>query len=261
MRTVSVKSAARILDVLELMATLQQGIRVNEIARQLGIPRSSASALVSTLEGRGYIQAAADGYRLAECYRDVGWVGGASATLLRASQPVMNRLVAATGESAFLGVPTSNLSIQYIAKKVSDNPLRYDVGLEFLRPAYCTSIGQVILSSLSDTEFERYLETHDLAAITPRTATDRQAIRKAVELGRKQGYVTIADSNVLGASGVAAPILSGDRVLAGLAVIAPSQRFDPAREQIIQAVVASAREISEALLHRGATPDVVPAQQ
>ena len=247
MRTVSVKSAARILDVLELTAALRSGIRVNEIARRLGIPRSSASSLVSTLEGRGYLCPQADGYHLAECYRESGWVGGATARLLRVARPVMSRMVAATGESAFLGVPTAGLDVQYVEKVVSDNPLRYDGDLASPRPAYCTSIGYVILGHLDDAALDDYLATCKARRVTPRTVVDPRAIRKAVLLVRKQGYATIADSHVLGTSGAAAPVFSGDGVIAGLAVIAPTPRFDPKRASIVRAVVAAAGEVSQAL--------------
>jgi IclR family transcriptional regulator, pca regulon regulatory protein len=250
MRTVSVKSAARILDVLELLAGLPHGIRVNEMARQLAMPKSSASSLLATLEGRGYVYNAGDGYRLADSYRTTGWVGGTTAALLRAAQPVMDRLVATTGESAFLGVPTRDLEIRYIAKSVSSHPLRYDVELTAPRPAYCTSIGQVILASLEAGELDRYFETHPLAPVTPHTVTSERAIRKVLRQAREQQYVTIADSNVVGASGVAAPVLAGVHVMAGLAVIAPSARFDAARERIVPALVAAAREIGAAIARR-----------
>ena len=244
MRTVSVKSAARILDVLELMAGLNQGIRVNELARQLAMPKSSASSLVATLEGRGYIRAATDGYRLADTHRRSGWVGGITAALVRASRPIMEELVAKTGESAFLGVPTQTLEIRYVAKVVSDNPLRYDGELAALRPAYCTSIGQVILASLSSDALDRYFETHELTAVTSRTVTDEKILRKTLAQARARGYVTIADSHVLGASGAAASIFAEERVVAGLALIAPSARFDPERKRIIPSVVEAAKRIS-----------------
>lgn len=247
MRTVSVKSAARILDLLELMAGLPSGMRVNEIARQLAMPKSSTSSLLATLEGRGYIYPATDGYRLADTYRETGWVGGMTAALVRVGRPVMTRLVAATGESAFVGVPRSNLDIQYVAKVVSGNPLRYDVELRSPRPAYCTSIGQVILASLDPQALDRYFDTHELVPLTSRTVVDPKAIRRILARARAQGYVTIADGTVLGASGVAAPVHAGERVVGALAIIAPGARFDAERARIVPAVVAAAEEISRAL--------------
>jgi len=247
MRTVSVKSAARVLDVLELMAGRTQGVRVNEMARQLSMPKSSASSLLATLESRGYVLPGSDGYRLADMYRTAGWAGGVSAALMRVSAPVMSRLVATTGESVFLGVATPDMRIQYIAKSVSSSELRYDVDLASPRPAYCTSIGQVILSGLDAAALDRYFETHELKRITPRTVIDQRAIRRAVRKARDEGFVTIADSHVLGASGVAAPVRVGPRVVAGLAAIAPNARFDANRDRIVPAVVAAALSLGQAL--------------
>src|SRR3954469_6211027 len=221
MRTVSVKSAARVLDVLELMAGRTQGLRVNEMARELSMPKSSASSLLATLESRGYIAPGSDGYRLVDMFRASGWAGGMTAALKRASGATMAKLADTTGESIFLGVPLQDLRVQYIAKAVSSNELRYDVDLASPRPAYCTSIGQVILSGLDAPALDRYFKTHELKRITPRTVIDERAIRRAVRKARDDGFVTIADSHVLGASGVAAPVRSGTRIVAGLAAIAP----------------------------------------
>ena len=129
MRTVSVKSAARILDVLELLSGLQEGIGLNELARRLDIPKSSASALIATLEGRGYVRSAPDGVALVDAFRDGGWVGGKTATLLRHARPAMQRLSRHTGESCFLGTPTRSFDVQYVEKVVSESALRYDADL------------------------------------------------------------------------------------------------------------------------------------
>jgi DNA-binding IclR family transcriptional regulator len=254
MRTVSVKSAARVLDVLELMAGRTQGLRVNEMARQLAMPKSSASSLLATLEGRGYVAAGGDGYRLVKMFRTGGWAGGITAALIRVSGSIMARLVATTGESVFLGVPMPDMGIRYIAKSVSSNELRYDVDLESPRPAYCTSIGQVILSGLDPDALDRYLATHELKRVTPRTVIDPKAIRRVIRKAREDGFVTIADSHVLGASGVAAPVRAGTRIVAALAAIAPSARFEANRERIIPAVVAAANELGQALGHGDPAP-------
>lgn len=247
MRSPTVKSAYRVLDVLELLAGLPHGIRVNQLARALSMPKSSASALLGTLALRGYVEAAGDGYRLADGYRAGGWVGGLTGALVRIGQPIMERLVADTGESAFLGVATPSLEVRYIAKIVSANPLRYDVELESLRPAHSTSIGQVLLASLPPDALDGYFRTHDLARGSTRPAVSERTVRRAVSAARTQGYVTIADSHVLGTSGAAAPISAGGRVVAGLAIIAPSARFDAARARIVPCVVAAARDLGRSI--------------
>lgn len=243
----SVKSAARILDVLELMAGLNAGIRLNELARQLDIPRSSASGLMSTLVQRGYVESLADGFHLAPNYRTGGWVGGATGALLRLSQAAMSRLVEQTEESAFLGIPVAGTNVRYIAKEVGSSPISYDVELDVTRPAYSTSIGMVVLAGMDDAALDSYFKTHPLKLITPHTTTDEAQIRQRIGQIRKQGYATMVDTNVLGVTGVAAPIVAHGAVLAGLAVIAPTSRFDPRRGLMVERTVAAAREISAAL--------------
>lgn len=247
MRTPEVKSAGRILDVLELLAGLPQGIRVNQLARTLAIPKSSASALLGTLAVRGYVETRGDGYRLATGYRGGGWVGGITGTLVRAAYPIMEKLVADTGESAFLGVATPSFEVRYVAKAVSANPLRYDVELESLRPAHSTSIGQVLLASLPPAALDDYFRGHDLARAGGRPAVSERTVRRALSVAREQGYVTIADSHVVGTSGAAAPVIAGGETVAGLAIIAPTARFDSARSRIVPRVVAAARELGRAI--------------
>jgi len=247
MRTQEVKSAGRILDVLELLAGMPQGIRVNQLARTLAIPKSSASGLLGTLAVRGYVESSGDGYRLTDGYRGSGWVGGVTGMLVRAAHPIMERLVADTGESAFLGVATPSFEVRYVAKAVSANPLRYDVELTSLRPAHSTSIGQVLLASLSAEALDDYIRHHDLTRAAGRPVIGERALRRALALAREQGYVTIADSHVAGTSGAAAPVTETDRTVAGLAIIAPTSRFDAARNRIVPRVVAAAQELSRAI--------------
>ena len=55
MRTIEVKSAARILDLLELLSVVPGPMRLTDIARQMNMPKSSTVALLGTLAGRGYV--------------------------------------------------------------------------------------------------------------------------------------------------------------------------------------------------------------
>jgi len=247
MRTGTFKSAARILDILELLTGVRGSIGVNELARRLGVPKSSASALVATLTGRGYLVSGADGVQLAEAYRGNGWVGGATADLLRQARPAMERLSRQTGESCFLGLPTPTFEVQYADKVVSESALRYDADLALVRPAYCTTIGWVLLAGLAAAELDRYFDGRQLIRLTPKTVTDEARIRAGVAEARRDGYATMTDSHVLGTSGVAAPVRRHGRVVAGLAVIAPRERFASQAARHVEATVAAAGELSRAL--------------
>src|SRR3546814_13569026 len=126
MRTPLVKSAARVLDLLELLAAAPRPLRLAEVAPRLDIPKTSAFALLSTLVAKGYAEEQGGGYRLAERLRDRGWVGGDVAHMVRVSRAVMAELTLTKGESVFLGVLTSEGEMPYPDTELRRNPAAYD---------------------------------------------------------------------------------------------------------------------------------------
>ncbi|MDF2462288.1 MAG: transcriptional regulator (iclr family) protein [Ramlibacter sp.] len=247
-RTNEVKSAARILDLLELLSLVSDPIRLTDIALRLDLPKSSAFALLNTLAGRGYVDANGDGYVLSPRYRQGAWVGGEVGLIRRAAEPVMGALSAETGESCFLAVAAPDWQIQYIDKAVTENPLRYDISLPMLRPAHSTSVGLVLLADLSDDVLRRYLASSRIQKVTAKTVTDPELLLHTIQRVRDSGFAMISDSSVIGASGVSAAIhdTSGAAV-AALCVIAPTARFDAARHRIVVRVQDAAKQIGAQL--------------
>jgi DNA-binding IclR family transcriptional regulator len=251
MRTPIVKSAARVLDLLELLSAASRPLRLSEVAPRLGIPKTSAFALLSTLVAKGYAEEHGGGYRLVERLQDRGWVGGDVANLVRVSRVVMGDLTHTTGESAFLGVMTAEREVLYLEKALSPNPVRYDTDLEQPRAAYCTSIGLVLLADMADADLDSYFQATKIEAKTPRTETDPAAIRATIARARGQKYVHTVDSHFEGVAGVAAAIRGpSERALAGLAVIGPTARFNPSLAAHAEAVKAAAERIATALSGR-----------
>src|SRR5262249_3309091 len=72
----SVKSAARVLDILELLFRSEEPMALKDIVAILALPKSSAHALMKTLQSRGYVERDADRYVLNEFLRQSpGWIG------------------------------------------------------------------------------------------------------------------------------------------------------------------------------------------
>ncbi len=243
-----VKSAARVLDVLELFAASPGSLGVTDIARKLDIPKSSAQGLLSTLAGRGYLAREASAYCLPPELRSGGWVGGLRARVLALAKPVLQRIAHESGESAFIGMLVGT-EIQYLAKVLSHHEVRYDASLTQLRPVYCTSIGLAILAHLNPATTRIILGRIKLRRVTPNTITDRKTIDQMLERARQNGFAEVKDANLLGASGVAAPVF-GPRgeVLAALSIGAPTSRYAKARKQLAKVVVAEALSLSRLFL-------------
>lgn len=240
-----VKSAARVLDVLELFSVDQEPLSVTEVARKLGIPKSSTQGLLTTLAGRGYLAREGSAYVLPPELRDGGYVGGLRARLVSRAEPILQRMAQVSKESAFLGVLVGR-EIQYLAKALSPHEVRYDASLTTLRPVYCTSIGLVILAHLDPAVSARILNRTKLVKITPNTVTNRETIDRTLERARCSGFAVVKDANVMGASGISAPVFGArGEVLGALSIGAPTTRFERVRKRMADIVVAEARALSQ----------------
>jgi DNA-binding IclR family transcriptional regulator len=253
--TVAVKSATRVLDLLEMLAAVPEQVGVSEIARRLGIPKSSTHMLLSTLETRGYVVGSPDRrFHLNPIFGGGrgSWVGGANVMLVRLAQPIMESLAGKTGESSFLGVARTDSSVEYIAKVVSDHEVRCDAELGQPRPLHSPSVGLVILAFQDPEKTEKYLQRGKLERVTPRTLVDPRQLRREIDLVRGRGYSVVCDTHSAGASGIAAPVFDGDgTVVAALNISAPTSRFDAMLRKATPALLRGADAIGRTL----AAPD------
>ncbi len=244
----NVKSAARVLDMLELFSAEERTRGVSEVARVLRIPKSSAQALLRTLVGRGYLSYLPTGYFLPPELRKGNSDGSLRAKLLAHGNQILEDIAAESGESSFIGVMVGT-EVQYLAKALSSHEVRYDGNVSSPRPIYCTSVGLAILSHLDPEVAEQILSKIELKPITPNTITDRASIDRMLASARRDGYIEVRDANVLGASGVAAPVFgsSGD-VVAAISIGAPSSRYIGARNKMRKLVVSASVRLTAALL-------------
>jgi len=248
MRFSPVKSATRVLDLLELLATHPAALRIKDIAAELDIPQSSASMLVATVEHRGYLERDADRYRITRELSESGWVAGKRGVMLRAARPHMQKLTEITGESCFLGVLTRTHMLQCVEKVVSQSSLRYDADLRAPRAAYATTNGLALLAALPADEFERFLGNVNLDAITPHTITSKPKLRAEIEKVRREGFSELRDTHVVGAWGLARAIHDATGVaVASLCVIAPSDRFKQKAKLVHEALHQVCRDIEQSL--------------
>lgn len=242
-----VKSAARIIEVLEFLARASEPVSLKDVVNELGYPKSSAHGLLTTLVGRGYaVRHEGDRYALNEaCRSGPGWIGGDEARLIAVARPLMDELRDDLGESVFLGARLRNGDVKHLAKSVSRQAIRYDTERSGPVPAYCTAMGRVLLAFWRREAVENYLSTASLVPQTPYTVTDKAALAAILANVRRDGYAISDQEMVLGGSGVAAPVWNraGQVVAAlNLGVVAP--RFAEGRERMIAGVVGAARLLS-----------------
>lgn len=246
-----VKSAVRILEILELLGRATRPLSLKNIMDELGYPKSSTHLLMQTLVERGYaVRDDEHRFSLNPDHRNgPGWVTGPHARLLQVAAPIIESLRNATGETIMLGVLNRDLRMQTIKIAVGPQAIRYDSPLSGGSvPSYCSAMGRMLLSARPQRDVDRYLSSERIISYTPYTVIDRAAIRQLIAQAAKNGY-SISDQELdIGGSGISAPVFNAaGEVFAALNVAAVSSRFVLNRDKYIEEVIAHAKELSDRL--------------
>lgn len=239
----------RALSILETLAAVQE-IGVTELAKKLGMGKSSVYRLLATLAGQGYVEKnlQTERYRLTYKLFVVGSAAAERYGLKDLAAPVMERLSAETGETVNLGVLEKDRVVN-IHKVEGSQLLRIHLELGRGVPAHATALGKVLLAGLGREELDRWLTTSRLTRLTPNTLTERRVLRQVLRQVAKHEYAIDNDECSVGLRCVAAPIR--DRrgvVVAGVSISGPSQRLPAERlHRAALKVRAAAVEISRRL--------------
>jgi DNA-binding IclR family transcriptional regulator len=245
-----VKSAARILDMLELLGRARTPLSLKEIAQELGYPSSSAHGLLTTLVVKGYASRDdADRYQLNAAYRNgPGWASGHDAQLIAVAEPIMRDLRDRCGETVMLGILNRDLMLKVVAKCVANRAVRYDSPFSGGVPSFCSAMGRVLLAAKEEKVVSRYLARERLVKFTPMTVTDKAELRRILRDVAVQGFAISDQEMDLGSTGVAAPIYNGiGDVIAALDVAAISSRHDDGGQALAPLAIDFAQEISKKL--------------
>jgi DNA-binding IclR family transcriptional regulator len=249
------------LDVLELVA--ERGpLSVSEAARRLGLNRASAHRFLATLRQWGYLRQGEDGlYGLSSKLLELGRRAVARPELTRLARPHLLELAGRFQETVNLGV-WDHGEVLHIDKIDSPEILRTDQPVGGRAPAYATALGKALLAGLPPSELEAYLDGVELRALTPKTLTTPEVLRREIRRCRRRGWAVDNEELVAGLRcvGAAAADHRG-RPVCALSLSAPSIRMTRARMQEMQAEVArAAASLSQAL---GAPADqhTIPARR
>lgn len=243
-------SVARIVRLLEAVATTDTNTGVRALARESGIDKSAVSRLLRQLTDLDVLEPSdvAGRYHIGPRFFAIARAVSSRDELGRAARPILERVVATYDETSYLAVREGN-EVVFRERVECDQPIRYVIDMSRPSPLHAGSAGRAILSALDDDEFEAVVGSLTLEAVTPQTITDAGELRRRRAEDRQRGYtVSIAERSV-GGCGVAAPFLGPDGGCLGSIVITmPQIRFYPASAHLWgAAMVAAAQELSRRL--------------
>lgn len=245
-----VLSLARGLCVIESFEGHTEGRSIGEIAQATGLSRAAVRRLLLTLQMLGYVESSRRDYRLKTRVLKLGLSYLSSTSAIAAAQPILERITEALGESASMSMLDGD-QIVYVARSPASRVLSVGLSVGSRLPAYCTSMGRVLLASLPDADLDEYLHSLKPKALTAKTVVDPRQLRKTILRARKDGYALVSGELEDGLRALAVPVRTRqNRIAAAINVGAHALRMD--RKQMLRRCLPilqkSAAALSDLLL-------------
>jgi IclR family transcriptional regulator, KDG regulon repressor len=219
----TVRNAARLLKVFRSRET---DLGVSELARRLGLGKSTVHRLLTTLASEGLIEQNphTGGYRLGLMMFELGQAVRVHMDLHAAVGQVLGDLRAQTGESSQVGVLDGH-EVVYVDRLESAHSLRLFTETGRRVPVHCTSSGKVLLAHLPEARRHAVLRAIPLTALTPHTITDRDRFAAELARVRRRGWAEAVNEREIGVASIAAPIRGvGGEVVAAISIGVPLAR-------------------------------------
>src|SRR2546428_176746 len=187
-----VQSFARGLAVIRSFSADAPQQTLTEVAQRTGLTRAGARRILLTLEGLGYVTSQGRQFSLTPKILDLGFAYLSSLPLWNLAEPVMEKLVEDVKESCSAAVLDGS-DIVYVLRVPTHKIMSINLGLGSRLPAYCTSMGRVLLAGLPPATLRERLARMSLAPLTPHTIVDPERLLEAIEQVRVQGWCLVSE--------------------------------------------------------------------
>jgi DNA-binding IclR family transcriptional regulator len=242
-----IRSVDRAVAILDLLA-LEGWSAGAEVARELGVHRSTALRLLATLDRHGLVERdpRTAKYRLGVRLTQLASAVRGELDLRQAARPVCEALARSLGETVTLDVIDAGEIVP--VEQASGSTSVMSVDWRGTRsPIHCTASGKVILAFAPD-ELRDHLLEKPLERRTPHTIVDRQALEQQLATARTDGFARTFEELEVGLNAVAAPVRNpAGEVIAAVDVSGPAHRMGPAARA---ALVGRTRQAADDLSRR-----------
>ena len=245
-------SLARGLAVIRGFTQQKRSLTISQLSQRTGIPRAAVRRCLYTLTRLGLV-GSEDGktFALRPKILGLGHAYLSSTTLASSAQPLLDRISDVLHESSSIALLDGD-EILYVARSSTTRRIMsVDLGIGTRLPAYCTSMGRVLLAHLEPAERDAYFARVKLVAHTSKTQIAPSMLRKELDAIVRAGYAVVDQELEIGLRSLAVPVrdLTG-KVVAAMNVGTQASRVSIAEleRRFLPELSSAARELGAALL-------------
>jgi len=185
-----IAALARGLSVMRAFGRQRERLTLAEISKIVDLPRATARRCLITLRTLGYVESTGKYFRLTPQVLTLSQAYFSSNPLPQVAQKFIEQVSEAVRESCSLSVLTGD-EVVYVARSSRKRQASIHRGVGVNLPAYCTSMGRVLLANLSSDELDAYFARVNLTKFNHKTIADEATLRRIFEQVRKDDYCLI----------------------------------------------------------------------
>ena len=219
-------SVANSLRLIRAFSEDQYEIGISDLAKRLGLAKSTVHRLASTLLEQGMLeQNAGDGkYRLGLTLFELGTLVRRKMDFTMEARPFLRSLLEKTGETVHLGILDHD-SVLYVISLESKQALRMGSKVGTRAPVHATAVGKALLAFQPEEEAARVI-ARGLAVSAPNTIVDAKSLQRELAVVRARNYALDDEESEVGLRSIAAPIRSdAGHVIAAISIAGPVHRM------------------------------------
>lgn len=224
---------------------------LSEVAERTGLARAVVRRFLHTLAELGYVTTDGKYFRLTAKILDLGFAYLSSFSLPKMAERFLGEVTHETGESSSACV-LDGQDIVYVARVQTRRIMSISLGIGSRLPAFCTSMGRVLLAHLPADTLEHYFKTSTFSRFTERTLCDPQLLRRELNNVVRQGYALVDQELEIGLRSLAVPVFSGGgRAVAAINIGTQAARTNKSEllQRFLPVLQRAAKNISSCLGH------------
>ena len=255
------QSLERGLAILSAFKPATPELGISELARVLGLTRSTSHRYVATLARLGYLQQNPQSrkYRLGPRVLDLGFSAINSMELRQIAATHLQQLSDETGHTVNMAI-LDGTDIVYIERCRSSQQGQREIDLNLhvgsRLPAYCTSMGKVLLAGLPELELAAVLDQVQFQQRGPNTLTERKALADALAAVRDAGIAVNNEELAYGLRSIAVPVRDRSGVVSAAINLAVHRSLVSMEDLVIRLSPALKRTANEISARIGYSPAV-----
>lgn len=244
-----VTALERGLNVLAAFGRAPRRLTLTQVAEATDLSRGTARRFLLTLQALHYVDSDGKLFWLTPKVLQFSNAYLSAFGVSEAGRAAIRGLTEKTDESSSMAVLDGH-DVVYVARVETRRIFSSGLEVGSRLPAFCSSLGRVLLAGLSDAELDRWLAEETFTAPSPRSIVDPAKVRQKVLEARRLQYAIIDGEMEVGVRSIAVPIHDrAGRIVAALNIGSTAARasLDHMRKVFLPALRDAAHEVEQTL--------------